>query len=117
MWAEVTKPSEVLDHGTEILRLGGAFEMCIPGWRDGSVGCFSRGPRFKVQHPHRSSQLPVTLVLGHLALSLASSDTRHSHGVHTYLQTKYPCTKINKILKKNKIHIPRADTHIRTFGL
>lgn len=44
------------------------------GWRGGSVlkstGCFSRGPEFKSQYTHGSSQLSATPVPGNISNTL-----------------------------------------------
>jgi hypothetical protein len=46
---------------------------CIHDWRDGlvikSTGSSSEGPGFNPQHPHDSSHMTVTPVLGVLTLS------------------------------------------------
>ena len=64
--------------------------------------CSHRGPRFSSQHPHGSSQLSVTLVLGDLVYSLASVGKRHMHAVKMYTQRPNTHTHKNKEILKKK---------------
>lgn len=59
-----------------------------------STGCSSTELGFDPHHPYNGSQLSVTLILED---PMPSSGTRHSSGVQTHLQAKYPNTLNNKI--------------------
>jgi hypothetical protein len=65
-----------------------------------------RGPRFESQHPHGSSQLTVTPVLGD-PMFPATTDTRDTQ---TYMKTKYPTQQTNK--QTNKKIQARLIVHI-----
>lgn len=42
------------------------------------------------QHPLNSLQPPVTSAPGLLTPSLASLNTKHTHGIQTFMQPEYP---------------------------
>lgn len=68
---------------------------CLGGWNKVSMvkntDCPFRGLRFASQHLHSGSQSFV-YVQSMWHLFLASTITRHSHGIYNYIKTKHSCT-------------------------
>lgn len=59
---EVRKPKEKASNGKEQVRTLDEQVSQQTGWRVGSTVCSSKGPRFRSQHSHSSSQMSVTPV-------------------------------------------------------
>jgi hypothetical protein len=106
-------------HNSHLLSRVHSVKNLSLGGREGSViestVCSSNRPRFSPQHPHNSSQLPVTPVPGELTPLLVSSGTVHTWctymhtGTHTHTHTR---ERENKSFKQNKTKQNKPQTII-----